>query len=77
MDEFKKGDIVKFMHGCDWLYGVVDEVYEDSCDINYSSNANQSKYLLGPANLDGFCNVEKSKLIKVTLEFGNTKSLIK
>ncbi len=61
--EFVKGEHIKFKHNNRWLYGIIDNVYDDHCEVSYDTKKWFEKHLRGECNLDYFCDVHKKDLI--------------
>lgn len=77
MSEFKKGDIVKFKSSIRWMYGIVDEVFDDHCEVSYSSKVGLSKFLRRDGNLDYFGSVDKINIVKAHQEFDKSGLIVK
>lgn len=69
MPRFTIGEVVKFKYGFKWLYGIIDSIDGEWCEVSYGSEKTMLKFLRRECNLDLFCDVPLKDLYKTDLKF--------
>lgn len=74
--KLEKNDCVKFKHGETWLYGFVEEINGDYCEVSYGSKNQFDKVMRGDKHtLHAFCDVAITEIVPLGYNLFSTITL--
>lgn len=74
-EPFKKGQYIRFRaNNNSYFYGIIDNVYDNHCEVSYGYKSTLKKFLRRDCNLDYFCDVDFTEI--ELLEYTDIEELL-